>query len=122
MADNTPKAEESKPVETKPVEEKPAEATKPAEEKKEEQKEEKKAEAKPASSASTTDETPDVSHSEEYKTMEEDETALLNVYVHLVLRMGPQGYNLDRKVLHLQSRFRMWPSLELCMPRDPGTW
>lgn len=77
MADNTPKTEEPKPTttETKPVEEKKVE------EKTEAAKTESKPEPKPASSASATDEVPDVNTSDEFKTLEEDEAVLLNVYV-----------------------------------------
>lgn len=73
MADNTPKTEEATP---KPVEEKKPEEVKPAE---------TKEAAKPAvteeKKAAAAEDLPDVSHSEEFKTMEEDETMLLNVYV-----------------------------------------
>lgn len=73
MADNTPKPEETKATTETKVEE-----TKVTEEKKAE---ESKPEPKPASAASTTDETPDVNLSSEYKSLEENEEVLYSVYV-----------------------------------------
>lgn len=87
MSDNSAPQVEKKEEETKAVvEEKKVEEVKeekkaeePAKEEKKE--EEKKAEPKPASSASATDETPDVNTSEEYKTNEEGEDVLYGTYV-----------------------------------------
>jgi len=112
MADTTTKPEETKPTtaESVPAQEKKVEEK--VEEKTEAPKTETKAEPKPASSASATDEVPDVNTSDEFKTHEENEIVLLNVYViSWRIHMGAQY--VARDCIALQIPFLVTSSLPL---------
>lgn len=112
MADTTTTKPEETKVETTPKTEEVAKVEEPAKKVEEAAKEapkeeEKKPEPKPVSSASATDDTPDVNTSDEYKTLEEGEDVLYATYVLESTRKG-----------HRLAKFTIFASFALQL-RDP---